>query len=53
MAEVSRRRELAPAHPELLEPWDGTIDASASDFIRRRFSFGVTGEFGRQKTSLR
>jgi hypothetical protein len=24
-AEVARRRELALAHPELLEPWDGTI----------------------------
>ena len=26
MAEVVRRRDLALAHPELLEPWDGTID---------------------------
>jgi len=25
MAEVVRRRDLALAHPELLEPWDGTI----------------------------
>ena len=25
-AEVVRRRDLALAHPELLEPWDGTID---------------------------
>ena len=25
-AEVVRRRELALAHPELLEPWDGTIE---------------------------
>jgi hypothetical protein len=24
--EVVRRRELALAHPELLEPWDGTIE---------------------------
>jgi hypothetical protein len=26
MAEVGRRRELALAHPELLEPCDGTIE---------------------------
>ena len=26
MAEVVRRRDLALAHPELLEPWEGTID---------------------------
>ena len=26
MAEVMRRRDLAVAHPELLEPWDGTIE---------------------------
>ncbi len=25
-AEVVRRRDLALAHPELLEPWDGTIE---------------------------
>ena len=25
-AEILRRREQALAHPELLEPWDGTID---------------------------
>jgi len=25
-AEVIRRRELALAHPELLEPWEGTIE---------------------------
>ncbi len=25
-AEVLRRRDLAVAHPELLEPWDGTIE---------------------------
>jgi hypothetical protein len=25
-AEVLRRRELALAHPELLEPWDGTVE---------------------------
>jgi hypothetical protein len=24
--EVLRRRDLALAHPELLEPWDGTIE---------------------------
>ena len=24
--EVFRRRDLALAHPELLEPWDGTIE---------------------------
>ena len=25
-AEILRRRELALAHPELLEPWEGTIE---------------------------
>lgn len=25
-AEVLRRRDLALAHPELLEPWEGTLD---------------------------
>ena len=25
-AELMRRRDLALAHPELLEPWDGTIE---------------------------
>ena len=25
-AEIVRRRDLALAHPELLEPWDGTIE---------------------------
>jgi hypothetical protein len=25
-ADVIRRRDLALAHPELLEPWDGTIE---------------------------
>ena len=25
-AEVLRRRDMALAHPELLEPWDGTIE---------------------------
>jgi hypothetical protein len=42
-AEVVRRRELALAHPELLEPWDGTIER-----VRERLH-----EFGRQKTSPR
>ena len=41
--EVVRRRELALAHPELLEPWDGTIER-----VRERLH-----EFGRQKTSPR
>lgn len=26
-AEVLRRRDLAATHPELLEPWDGTIES--------------------------
>lgn len=39
--EVVRRRELALAHPELLEPWDGTIER-----VRERLP-----EFRRQKTS--
>jgi hypothetical protein len=40
-AELLRRRELALAHPELLEPWDGTIERvrerlqSASISLRR------------------
>jgi hypothetical protein len=41
--EVVRRRELALAHPELLEPWEGTIER-----VRERLR-----EFGRQKTSTR
>ena len=42
-AEIIRRRELALAHPELLEPWDGTIER-----VRERLH-----EFHRQKTSAR
>lgn len=42
-AEVIRRRDLAVAHPELLEPWDGTIER-----VRERLH-----EFHRQKTSAR
>ena len=37
-AEIVRRRELAQAHPELLEPWDGVIER-----VRERLH-----EFGRQ-----
>jgi hypothetical protein len=42
-AEVVRRCELALAHPELLEPWDGTIER-----VRERLH-----EFRPQKTSPR
>jgi hypothetical protein len=42
-AEIVRRRELALAHPELLEPWDGTIER-----VRERLH-----EFRRQKASAR
>ena len=42
-AEVVRRRDLALAHPELLEPWDGTIER-----VRERLH-----EFRRQKASAR
>ena len=42
-AEVIRRREFALAHPELLEPWDGTIER-----VRERLH-----EFRRQKASAR
>ena len=42
-AEVIRRRELALAHPELLEPWDGTVER-----VRERLH-----EFGRQNTPPR
>ena len=40
-AEILRRRDLALAHPELLEPWDGTIER-----VRSRLN-----EFRRQKPS--
>jgi hypothetical protein len=40
-AEIIRRRDLALAHPELLEPWDGTIER-----VRGRLH-----ELRRQKTS--
>ncbi len=43
MAELVRRRDLALAHPELLEAWDGTIERA-----RERLH-----EFRRQKTSAR
>ncbi len=42
-AEIVRRRDLALAHPELLEPWDGTIER-----VRARLN-----EFRRQKASAR
>jgi len=42
-AEILRRREQALAHPELLEPWDGTIDR-----VRQRLH-----EVRRQKTAPR
>lgn len=42
-AEVRRRRDLASANPELLEPWDGTIErvrARLNDFRRQKASAG-------------
>jgi hypothetical protein len=42
-AEILRRRDLALAHPELLEPWDGTIER-----VRQRLH-----ELRRQKASPR
>jgi hypothetical protein len=42
-AELIRRRDLALAQPELLEPWDGTIER-----VRERLH-----EFRRQKASAR
>ena len=42
-AEVLRRRDLAAAHPELLEPWDGTMER-----VRAQLN-----EFRRQKASAR
>jgi hypothetical protein len=42
-AEISRRRDFALAHPELLEPWDGTIER-----VREQLN-----EFRRQKASAR
>ncbi len=41
--EVLRRRDLALAHPELLEPWNGTIER-----VRARLH-----EFRRQETTGR
>lgn len=52
-AEVIRRRELALAHPELLEPWDGTIERVRERLHPPSPSCGATGEFRRQKTSAR
>jgi hypothetical protein len=40
-AEVLRRRDLALANPELLEPWDGTIErvrARLNDFRHQKAS---------------
>jgi hypothetical protein len=42
-AEILRRRDQAMAHPELLEPWDGTIER-----VRERLH-----EFRSQKASDR
>ena len=42
-AEILRRRDQALAHPELLEPWDGTIDR-----VRQRLH-----EVRRQKAAAR
>jgi hypothetical protein len=42
-AEIVRRRDFARTHPELLEPWDGTVER-----VRQRLH-----EFRRQKTSAR
>jgi hypothetical protein len=42
-AEILRRRDQALAHPELLEPWDGTIER-----VRQRLH-----ELRRQKASPR
>jgi len=42
-AELVRRRDLVLAHPELLEPWDGTIER-----VRERLH-----EFRCQKASAR
>jgi hypothetical protein len=35
-AEILRRRDLAVAHPDLLEPWDGTIDRVRAKLHERR-----------------
>ena len=42
-AEIVRRRDFALTHPELLEPWDGTIER-----VRERLH-----EFRRQNASAR
>ncbi len=41
--EVLRRRDLAVANPELLDPWDGTIErvrARLNEFRRQKASAG-------------
>ncbi len=52
-AEVLRRRDLALANPELLEPWDGTIERVRARLHPPPLSYGATGEFRRQKVSAR
>jgi hypothetical protein len=52
-AEVVRRRELALAYPELLEPWDGTIERVRERLHPPTLSFGVTSEFHSRQASLR
>jgi len=42
-AEILRRRDLALAHPELLEPWDGTMERARK----------LLNEFHRQKAAGR
>ena len=42
-AEILRRRDEALAHPELMEPWDGTMDKARE----------LLNEFRRQKAESR
>ena len=42
-AEIFRRRDEALAHPELMEPWDGTMDKARE----------LLNEFRRQKAQPR
>jgi hypothetical protein len=52
-AEVVRRRELALAHPELLEPWDRHDPARPRAASSAYASLGVTSEFRSRQASPR
>ncbi|CAA9221659.1 MAG: hypothetical protein AVDCRST_MAG42-552 [uncultured Chthoniobacterales bacterium] len=43
MTEVVRRRDMALAHPDLLEPWDGTIERARARLNEVRRSKASAG----------